>query len=166
LLADNIAPGSFRASFGFERWKEHDAATWDRVKAEAREMAKPARKTVLLGFDRDPAALEGAQLNIAAAGLSGRIEIARGEALDFAPRENWNAWVVSNPPYGERLGDDRKIRELYQRFGVRLREHCAGYHVALLCPANGAAKALGLSGAQHTRIQNGGIECELVTAAI
>jgi 23S rRNA (guanine2445-N2)-methyltransferase / 23S rRNA (guanine2069-N7)-methyltransferase len=166
LLADNIAPGSFRASFGFERWKEHDAATWERVKAEAREMAQPARKTVLLGFDRDPAAVAGANDNIAAAGLSGRIEIARGEALDFAPRKNWNAWVVSNPPYGERLGDERKVRELYQRFGARLREHCAGFHVALLCPATGAAKALGLVDAQHTRIQNGGIECDMLTAAL
>src|SRR5882672_607577 len=94
LLAADIAPGSFRKAFGFERWKEHDAATWDKVKAEARAMVKPASKVVLLGFDRDPAALEGAHENIAAAGLSGRIEIARGEALEFAPRKNWNAWVV------------------------------------------------------------------------
>lgn len=166
LLARGIAPGSFRERFGFERWREHDAAAWRELQADARKTARPAPKLTLVGYDRDEKALEGARENARAASVEDNLHFELGDALELAPRKGWNAWIVSNPPYGERVGSERDIEALYRRFGAVLRERCAAYHVALLCPAGTAVRALALPNASTAPIQNGGIECEVVRAEI
>ena len=47
-------------------------------------------------------------------------------------RSGWNAWIVTNPPYGERLADADRLLSLYRDLGRSLREHCTGYHLALM----------------------------------
>jgi putative N6-adenine-specific DNA methylase len=166
LLASGVAPGNFRESFGFERWPGHDAERWRAERERARSAARPPAKLAVLGRDRDRAAVEGARENLAAAGVEGLVQLETGDALELAPRKGWNAWIVSNLPYGERVGDAREVRELYRRFSELLRERCAGYHVALLGPRNELARALGLPGARAIPLSNGGIECELVAGAV
>lgn len=162
LIADGTAPGSFRERFGFERWPRHDAAAWRATREQALAGSKPARKVVLAGGDRDPAALEGARENVAAAGLEGRIALERLDALELAPRKGWNAWIVSNLPYGERVGAERGLDALYRGFDDVLRERCAGYHAALLVPLGAGTRYFGTTKADALPLSNGGLECELV----
>jgi 23S rRNA G2445 N2-methylase RlmL len=161
LMARNVAPGSFRERFGFERWREHDAPTWRRLRAEARASQRETPKLVLAGFDRDAKTLDGARENARAAGVLDGIRFERADALDFAPRPGWNAWVVTNPPYGERIGGER---ELLRRFGELLRERCAGYRVAVLGPRDEIERALGFDESRTVAVENGGIPCDLVLA--
>ena len=166
LLAGNVAPGLFRESFGFERWVGHDAAAWQKLREEARAAIRHPAKLVLLGRDVDPSALEGAQQNVAAAGLEGRIAFELGDVLEYLPKKGWNAWIVSNPPYGERLGEAKAVAELHRGLGALLRGHCGGFHVALLGPKDSFARALGLRDAASLPVTNGGLECEIVTAVL
>src|SRR5690606_7461311 len=92
----------------------------------------------------------------------GELEIERCEALDLELKRGWNAWIVTNPPYGERVGDEAALRELYHRFAAHLRERASGYHVALLSGNPRLARALGFDGASTMRLYNGAIECDFL----
>jgi putative N6-adenine-specific DNA methylase len=166
LIASDTAPGLFNERFGFERLPGHDAAGWRRLREAARARAAFPRKLTLWGGDRDPKAIEGARENLAAAGLEDHVQLEVADALDFAPRPGWNAWVVSNLPYGERVGDTAQLAPLLRRFGALLRERCAGYRTALLSGDPALSAALALPSPQRTPLKNGGLDCELLLAQL
>ena len=160
LIAAGVAPGIFRERFGFSRWPGHDDDAWRALVARAREEARVPRKLVLRGSDASAEAIAGARVNVEAAGCSGRIELDVARAEDFAPRRGWNAWIVSNPPYGERVGAERDLEAVYRRFGETLRERCAGYHAALLSGNPKLTRALGVAPRRTLSWKNGAIDCE------
>jgi putative N6-adenine-specific DNA methylase len=164
LVAGNVAPGLFRfdSAFGFERLPGHDASAFSRLKAEARAAIAIPPKLRLLGWDRDEARIVQARANAERAGLSERIEFGVGDATSIEPKRGWNAWIVTNPPYGERVGDARELLELYRRFGALLHQRCGGYHVAILSGNPVLARELGLDLGQPTPLWNGAIECQLL----
>lgn len=162
LLAGGVPPGLFRGSFGFERWLGHDAAGWKRMVARAREEIRFPSKLVLRGWDSDAEKVAGARENVASAGLEGRVSIDVAELEAFEPRRGWNAWIVSNPPYGERVGEERDLEGLYRRFGEILGERCRGFHVALLSGNPKLGGALGLAPDRVTALKNGAIDVELL----
>ncbi len=166
LIASDMPPGVFRERFGFERLPGHEVQAWQRLRGEVRERVSSPRKLVLWGGDADERAIAGARANLAAAGLGERVELHVAGAREFAPRPGWNAWVVSNMPYGERVGDVRRLIELYRDFGAILRERCAGYRAALLCQRGPLAEALELKSTRRIAMVNGGLECELVVAEL
>ncbi len=163
LIARNMAPGLFREKFGCERWPSAELRKATQLREQARAAVKPS-KARLVGRDLDRAMLTGAKENLAAAGLGDAIELEHGNALEFAPRKGWGAWIVSNPPWGERIGEEREVARLYSQFGALLRERCAGFHASLLVRKGAIAEALRLPNPRRTRVLNGGIECEVVTA--
>ena len=163
MIAANIAPGLSRERFGFERWSDHDAHGWEALRDEARAAVRIPSKLRLIGSDISAERVDEAHEHLAVQGLEnlGALDVA--DARDFAPRPGWNATVVSNLPYGERVGDDVEV--LHGDFGARLRE-LEGYRVALLTGSSRLAGLLRLSRSERHRILNGGIECQLVTAEI
>ncbi len=163
-LARNIAPGLERESFGFERWLGHDAAAWKRVRENARAQAVAAPKLILRGRDWDPASAAGAAENAARAGVADSLQLDVGNGLDFEFKRGWNAIVVSNLPYGERVADQRAAHDLQRRLGERLRTECGGYSVGLLGRRDDTARHLALPQARTVELLNGGLECELVLA--
>lgn len=162
LIARDHAPGLFREKFAFQRWPGHDAAAWQRERDAAHARVKPASKVQLRGFDADDAIVRGARENVASAGVADLVTIEKGRAENFAPRPGWNAWIVTNPPYGERVGNERDLRELYARFGKLVRERCAGYHVALFSGNPDLTRNLGLEPKTRFALKNGGLDCELL----
>lgn len=166
LMARNIAPGSFRKQFGFQRWPGYDAGAWQRLLEAARRAANPKAKLILRGRDWDPATLEGAAENLAGAGLEGQVELELGEATEWRPTKGWNAWIVTNPPYGERVGVERGLDESYRRLGRFLAANCSGYHLALLTSNPRLADALGLPGLQRRALLNGPLECLLLSGPL
>lgn len=165
MLAAGLPPQALREGFAFEAFPGHDARAWSKLKDDALAAAAPPRKLQLVGSDTEASRIEEASAHLARVGLGelGRLEVA--DARSFAPRPGWNAWVASNLPYGERVGGAGAV-ELARRFGGRLRGGCSGYHAALLVGGEPQADALGLPGAARATIVNGGLACELVTAAL
>ena len=88
------------------------------------------------------------------------------DARAFAPRAGWNAWIVSNLPYGRRVGRDEDLAALYRAFGELLRERCQGFRVALLCADLPLRQELGLAGCEEIALKNGGIDCKLLRGRI
>jgi 23S rRNA (guanine2445-N2)-methyltransferase / 23S rRNA (guanine2069-N7)-methyltransferase len=161
-IAGGVAPGHLRRSFGFERWIGHQAERWRALVAASRARASWPARLVLEGSDSDAHAIEGARENLAAAGLEGRVRLEVRDVALFAPKRGWNAWIVTNPPYGERVGRDRDLDLVYRRFGALLRERCGGYHAAILSGNPALAQALGLEPERRTALKNGSIDCELL----
>ncbi|MEM7516990.1 MAG: THUMP domain-containing protein [Planctomycetota bacterium] len=169
LLALRMAPGLCREQFGFERWLDHDAKAWEAEKADALSKQLPKAKRRILGFDVDPDRVAEARENAASAGVDDLCEFEVADARDFAPRPGWNASIVTNPPYGERIGGDPEVLEaLYEEFADQLLEHCGGYRLALLTLAQGPGRALSrkIRIQERLRMANGALDAELLMAEI
>ena len=112
LIAADIAPGLSRKGFGFERWKQHDAGSWQAIRAEAQSQSKPELLTRgrIRGFDRDPVVLRDAALNAERAGLADRILFQRSELANLPAAPAPTGLIAVNPPYGERIGETEELR--------------------------------------------------------
>ena len=165
LIAGGTAPGRFR-SFAFERLPGHDAARYALLCESVRARARTTKWPILRGSDVDPRRVDEARENAARAELGERAEFLVGDAREFAPRSGWNAWIVTNPPYGQRLGGARALSEVYRELGALLRERAKGCRLALLCGDRRLGDALGLSGVRRIALENGGLACELLLAEL
>jgi len=166
LLASGTAPGAFRDAFAFERLPGFDARRYAALRDELCAPKPRPRKLRLIGSDVDPERIEDARENLAAAGFADAVELEVRDARDVAWKPGWNAWIVTNPPYGERIGDARELASLYAAFGERLASEAAGYRLALLTGSKALANALGLPKLERLAIQNGALACELLTGEI
>jgi 23S rRNA (guanine2445-N2)-methyltransferase / 23S rRNA (guanine2069-N7)-methyltransferase len=163
MIAAGMAPGLSRERFGFETWRGHDAAGWQRARDEAKAAVKIPRKLRLVGHDIVADRLEETQAHLDGLGFGDLALLEVADARSFAPRSGWNGTVVSNLPYGERVGD--RVEGLHGDFGTQLKA-LEGYRVALLTGSSRLAGLLRISRAERHRILNGGIECQLVTAEL
>ncbi len=165
LMAADIAPGLLRPYFGFFGWKRHDKALWEGLleEAGARRAAGLERVPPIVGYDRDPRALEAAARNVTAAGLDEAITLARRTlAADMTLPQAASGLLISNPPYGERLGAGEDLRQTYALFGELLRTRLPGWHAALFTGNPELAAAVGLRPQRQTTLFNGPIECRLL----
>jgi putative N6-adenine-specific DNA methylase len=128
MLARRMAPGRHRA-FQFMHWPSFDDAGWQRLlkgaDADVIERCPP-----IVASDRDEGAVTATLTNAASAGVGAQIEAVRRAVSDLVLPER-AGWLVTNPPYGSRVGGG-DVRDLYDRFGAVLRERAAGWHVAVL----------------------------------
>jgi putative N6-adenine-specific DNA methylase len=164
MVARRIPPGIAR-NFAFERWPGFDRRVWSTVLESARERILPLSPVRLLGSDRDPGAVHAAAANAERAGVGDDIEWRRAaiSAIEPPPAPGW---VVTNPPYGVRVGDRARLRDLYAQLGNVLRAKCPGWEVAMLTahPALEGQVRLGLEPRFST--ENGGLRVRLMRARV
>jgi putative N6-adenine-specific DNA methylase len=162
LLARGIAPGR-RRGFACEQWPGWDAAAWRDELAAADAAAQPRVTVPLFAADRDAGAVVAARANAERAGVAGDIEF-RQQSLSDLQGTPGPGWLVSNPPYGVRIGDTRALKGLYGRLGEIAREHLPGWRLALLLPEQPLERPTGLSWREVFRTNNGGLKVRAVTA--
>ncbi|MCA8972603.1 MAG: RNA methyltransferase, partial [Planctomycetes bacterium] len=104
LLAMDRAPGLLRRRFAFESWPDFDRDLMDQLRSEARERARTSITAPIVGADRHGGALSIANRSARQAGVDAAVRFVRKDAKHFVP-EVPPSIVVTNPPYGERLGD-------------------------------------------------------------
>jgi putative N6-adenine-specific DNA methylase len=145
-----------RRSFAFVEWPEFDGALWERMLDEARAMILPAAPERIQASDRDAGAIEAATANAERAGVTGDIDFSRRAISAIEPPPG-PGWIVSNPPYGARVGEHDRLRNLYSQLGKVLREKCPGWTVALLSADAQLDSRLGVHLAPVLKTRNGGI---------
>jgi 23S rRNA G2445 N2-methylase RlmL len=166
LYAAGRAPGAFRDSFAFERLPGHDAPRYAALREELCAPRPLPRKLRLIGSDSDPERVAGARENLAAAGFADEVSLEVRDARAVAWKPGWNAWIVTNPPYGERIGDARELAGLYTELGASLHRQARGYRLALLTGSAALADALRLDGLERLPIKNGALDCVLCLGEI
>jgi putative N6-adenine-specific DNA methylase len=92
------------------------------------------------------------------------VEVRHAAISDLAPPEGGPGWLVTNPPYGERLAASGDLRNLYARFGTVARERFAGWQVAVLASDRRLVAHSGLRLESVLQADNGGIPVELLVA--
>ena len=163
LIAADAAPALDRAYFGFMGWHGHDAALWNTLcdEARARRAARSPRRSIF-GSDIDSDAVRMSIENAAQAGVSDWVHVER-RALGEATRPHGDrGLVVTNPPYGERIGAETGLPELYTELGRVLREQFKGWQAAILTGNPPLARNLGIFAKRTHRVFNGTIECRLL----
>lgn len=115
LIGMNIAPG-FNRSFAFEEWNWVDKDMVQQVRDDAEQEANYEIELNISGFDIDGRMIEIAKSNAEEAGLSDVITFKQMRLQDFRT-DKVNGVVISNPPYGERLLDDKAVDILYNEMG-------------------------------------------------
>jgi 23S rRNA G2445 N2-methylase RlmL len=166
LLADGVAPGLFRERFALEAVPGFEPAVLERLRAEARARIRPAGKLQLVGSELSAERVAEAGENLAAAGLAERARLEVADAAELELRAGWNGLVLTNPPYGERVGEEGDLRPLYRALGARLRERGAGYSLALFSGNPALERELGIPFHEEVELRNGGLECRLLLARL
>lgn len=115
MIGMNIAPG-FNRDFAFEEWNWVDADLVQQVRDEAEEKANYDIELDISGFDIDGRMIEIAKKNAEEAGLADVIKLKQMRLQDLKT-DKINGVIVSNPPYGERLLDDKAVDILYNEMG-------------------------------------------------
>ena len=160
LLARNIAPGA-RREFAFMNWPTFDSAAWSATLDEARTLERNAGRAPIIAADRDDGAIEATLSNAQRAGVLEDID-ARCQPLSALDPPATPGWLVSNPPYGVRVGERDRLRDLYAVLGRLCRERLRDWHVALLSAHPELDAQLALPLVETLRTTNGGLNVRLV----
>ncbi|MBC8350648.1 MAG: bifunctional 23S rRNA (guanine(2069)-N(7))-methyltransferase RlmK/23S rRNA (guanine(2445)-N(2))-methyltransferase RlmL [Planctomycetes bacterium] len=119
LIGRNIAPGMAR-SFPAESWPQLADQLWLDARQEASDLKLPPFEERLVGTDIDQHALYAARQNAERAGVAEHVHFQRRSFASLATQRKYGC-LVTNPPYGERIGEQREWRELYQSMPEVLR---------------------------------------------
>jgi 23S rRNA (guanine2445-N2)-methyltransferase / 23S rRNA (guanine2069-N7)-methyltransferase len=164
MMAADIAPQWARDYFGFLGWKQHQPDLWQRLKQEAlaRREAGLSHLPAIAGYDQDPHAVTIAFENIERAGFAGLIHVEKRNVSMFAPLEKWPVGlVVTNPPYGERLGEEEELKPLYTLLGERLKAHFVNWQAAVFTGNPELGKEMGIRAHRFYALFNGALPCKL-----
>ena len=163
LMFGDVAPGLSRSYFGFVHWKQHDSALWDTLIEEAvarEEVGLDKKWPFIMGYDADPVVVSAARQNIVRAGLEDFIQIKCSELTHLgSPLEK--GMIICNLPYGERLSEAEKVRQLYRAFGRIGRERFAGWDLAVFISNPDLAESFEVQWDKKYRLYNGSIPCRL-----
>lgn len=156
------APGIEREAggFAFERLFGFDAALWRRLRTEVAERRRPVSELPIWGSDIAADAVARARQNLAHAGLDDLVRLNRADMLE-RPAPAPTGILVTNPPYGERLGEADELAAFYPRLGDALKRNFAGWDCWFLSADNRLPKLIGLKVMRKIPLFNGPLECRL-----
>lgn len=159
LIARNIAPGIYRKGFAFEKWANFDADLFEDIYSDDSRERDFNHK--IYGSDAGFYAIQAATKNIQSSNLQRDIEIKqiRIEELRLADKDTDGALIMINPPYGERLSQDKNVLRLYQDMGTALKHQFSGATAWIISSNDEALKCIGLRPAKRIRLVNGDLEC-------
>jgi 23S rRNA (guanine2445-N2)-methyltransferase / 23S rRNA (guanine2069-N7)-methyltransferase len=168
-MAMDVAPGSRRRSWWFERHPEHDADAWAAERERARDREVQGRErwsregAALVGYDADRDAVADTLGALERAGLSGIVHAERRPlARVEAPPGDTTGLVITNPPWGDRLGQDEDLGALYHAIGATLLERFSGWNAAVLVGERSLGRALGLRADHRHDFLTGGKPVQLL----
>jgi putative N6-adenine-specific DNA methylase len=163
-LARRIAPGRDR-SFSFFDWPDFDRDAWTKLLDDAKANELPASPVPIGAADRDEGAIAAARANAKRGGVLDDIEFRKASVstLGSAPPPGL---VVSNPPYGVRIGESSGLRDLYAQLGNVMRSNLTGWRLALFSADKQLERQTKLPFVEKFKTKNGGIPVHLVVADV
>ncbi|MGE3803630.1 MAG: class I SAM-dependent RNA methyltransferase [Gemmataceae bacterium] len=153
-------PGLTRKHFGFMGWIDYDVRLWTDLRDQARRAVKSALPKPIVGSDQRRDAIELADRNARAAGIGHLLNFRVEDLRRFTPA-GAPGLLLCNPPYGERIGEEKELRSLY-RFLGELFQRAPGWTCCVFTGNNNLAREIGLKPAATTSFFNGKIPCQLL----
>lgn len=156
LIGRNMAPG-LKRTFVAETWPTLDARQWQAAREEVRDLAQPNLPMRLLGYDVDEEALGLARYHAEQAGVAEDIHWQRRPFAELRAKAEYGC-IITNPPYGERMGEDREIEQLYRSFPTVLRRLPTWSHYILSARPD-LEELVGQPADRRRKLYNGPLEC-------
>lgn len=158
-VALDRAPGLDRG-FAFELLKKFDALSWAQIRAVAEARVKPVGALAIYGSDNDERAVRATRRNLLEAGFADCVRVELADLLDIeAPAPAGT--LLSNPPYGERIGEQEELAAFYPLLGSALKRRWAGWNCFFFTADLRLPKLVGLKPSRKTPLFNGPLECRL-----
>lgn len=161
-LALHRPPGLTRKHFGFMGWMDFDISLWTAVRDEARSKVLKKLPAFIGGSDIRADAIEHARANARAAGIGQLVSFERRDMRDLRPPEGPPGVLICNPPYGERIGEERELRPLYRLMGELFAERCRGWSCFVFTSNDAPWREIKLKPTAITPFWNGKIACRLL----
>lgn len=157
LIGRRMAPGLQR-SFAAEDWQWFDRAVWKDARTEARDLRKRDLPAPIMAFDHDPGAIRLSQRGATEAGVGGSIRFSCQEVSDLKTSLDYGC-VVTNPPYGERLGDNEEVEAVYRVMGEAFAA-LDTWSIYVLTSYRAFEKHFGRRADRRRKLYNGRLECQ------
>ncbi len=153
MIAANIAPGMNRA-FTAMQWDELiPREEWDGVLEEARDMVDMSVEVDIQGYDADPDIVKAARENARLAGVDKLIHFQQRPVENLSHPKKYG-FIITNPPYGERLEEKEALPALYQTIGERY-QGLDAWSMYLITSYEDAEKHIGRKADKNRKIYNG-----------
>ena len=165
MMAADIAPSINRQTFGFTHWLQHDQELWESILTDAeqrKEAGLASFSNDIRGYDGNSRVLEVTVANIENAGLDEHIRIAHKPLDQFGKATADSGLLITNPPYGARMGEEEQLVPLYQKLGTVLQKNFIEWRAAVYTGNLDLARELDLSPSKQYSLFNGSIACKLL----
>ncbi len=156
LMAHNIAPGLNR-QFVSESWKAIPSELWKTCRDDAKSKINTAITPKIMGSDCDGRVLRIARQNIEKAGLSD-VFVQKLDVKDCGSKSRYGK-VITNPPYGERLGELEAVEDVYRDMGDAFKQALSDWDYYVLTPHLGFESLFGKRSTKNRKLFNGPIQC-------
>ncbi|NMB01354.1 MAG: class I SAM-dependent RNA methyltransferase, partial [Firmicutes bacterium] len=157
LIGHNIAPG-LKRSFAAEDWPWISPSFWKQVREEAQDLINPEEPDYLIGYDIDDNALKIARHNAETAGVADSIHFQRQEVKDLTTSKKYGK-LITNPPYGERLGESSQVHQLYREL-AQIKKSLDTWSFYILTAYPQLEKVMGGKATKRRKLYNGNIETQ------
>jgi putative N6-adenine-specific DNA methylase len=162
LMAYNFPPQFMRKEFGFEYWSDFDPGIWRDIRRDAVNKQVDFESRII-GGDISSKNLEIARHLITNMKFHKDIELVQKDLRQhYPPDDGKKGWIVTNPPYGERL-HSKDLLGLYEAIGTAFKHNFPGYTASLITSDLEAVKMIGLKPIKKTPLNNGGLLCTFNT---
>jgi 23S rRNA (guanine2445-N2)-methyltransferase / 23S rRNA (guanine2069-N7)-methyltransferase len=158
MIGRHLAPGRNR-TFAAEQWRAFGAGAWKTARQEASDLALPNLPLRIIGCDADAESLKLARYHAGLAGVSEDVHFQQHEFSELTSSRNYGC-VVTNPPYGLRLGDEEEIERLYRTMPDVLRRLKTWSHFILTARPD-FEQLVGQRADRRRKLFNGRLECTL-----
>jgi len=146
--------------FAFEKLARFNEATWDRQRANAKKSERDPGPLPIFGSDLYGRSLGHAAMNLQESGLAEVVSLKQVNLLELsAPAPS--GMIVTNPPYGVRLGEKEQLAEFYPKLGDALKQRFDGWTAFIFSGDPDLAKLIRLKPSRKTVLYNGALECRL-----
>jgi putative N6-adenine-specific DNA methylase len=146
--------------FGFEKLARFNSASWERALAAAVRLERPAAALPIFGSDLYGRSLDHARLNLREAGLEQAVTLKQVNLLELAAPAPKGV-LITNPPYGVRLGEKEKLATFYPQLGDALKKRFPGWTAYIFSGDPDLPKLIRLQASRRTVLYNGALECRL-----
>jgi putative N6-adenine-specific DNA methylase len=162
MMYMNMAPGTLRKKFGFQNWKNYKKDVWEKLVNEAMDKELPApEETMFFGYDLDNQMIKKAKINAHHAGVENLIKF-RKETLSLLKPEVEKGMLITNPPYGARIGEEDWLKDVYRDLGYCLKHSFKGWDCWILSGNKDLILEMKLKADRRIMIFNGPIECRFL----
>lgn len=162
FMAIHAAPGLYRESDSFSHWQPHDVSLYDSLLAEAKGKIIDYQGQIM-GFDLDEKMVSLTKAHLKALDIENKISVSKKDIMHLnIPKHLKQGLIISNPPYGERLSEERELIPVYQTLGKRAKLCADNWTMGVISSNEHLLRAIGLRAHKKTTLKNGALDCQFL----